>query len=691
MSDAAGGRDAVAAQSLADTTRSAPGGFARIPAKVLPWVVCGLLAVSVGALYGRAVHAPFVFDDHSSVLTNPSIRELWPLWGGATGSTPLSPPIRSVTAGRPLVNFTFALNYAIGALDPVGYHLFNIIVHILAATLLWAIVRRTLRLEYFQGRFDRVAEPLAFLVALVWALHPLQIDAVQYVTQRTELMMGLFYLATMYASIRYFTATVPRQRTAWCALATAACLLGMACKEVMVSAPVMVLLFERTFIARSFRNALQGSWRLYLGLAFGWLLLLALNYGGPRSDTAGFHHFVEHFELPLHAWWLTQARALELYLKLTFWPWPLVIHYEFLLVPLRAALFSLLIVAVLAINTALRLWQRTATGYLGAWVFIILSPTLIVPILTEVAAERRMYLPLAAIVVLVIVGGYALLQTAALQLKSENRAKLVGSSALAITTGLALLVAGVFAIVGARRLTVFESALTLWQDTVFHQPTSFTALTNLGRTLILEGREQEATQYFERALKSNPAMVQRFWGEHLIYAGQPQKAIEHIEEAIRLKPEEAPELRFQLGDGLIQAGQLQEGIKQYEEVVRLEPDSAYYQRNLGAALFNAGRPQEAIKHLKRALALEPGSAVTQQLLADAVNNSRRSNEAINRLRESVQNAPESARLHCKLGTVLLDAGRVDEAIEAFQQALRLQPDFADAQVRLQQAIQAKNR
>jgi protein O-mannosyl-transferase len=690
MSDVAGGRDAFV-PSVTDTTGFAPGGFARIPAKVLPWVVCALLAVPVAALYGRALDAPFICDDYPAVVENASIRKLWPLLSVSPGETPLSAPQQYPTAGRPLVNLSLALNYAIGGLNPVGYHVFNIIAHILASVLLWAIVRRTLRLGYFQGRFDRVSEPLAFLVALVWALHPLQIEAVQYVTQRTELMMGLFYLATMYACIRYFTATSPGQRTAWCVLATAACLSGMACKEVMVTAPVMALLFERTFIAGSFRKALETSWRLYLGLALGWGLLLVLNYGGPRSDTAGFDAFVAHSEIPLYAWWLTQAKALEMYLTLAFWPWPLVIHYAFFFDTLRAVLIPLLIVAVLGLYTVVNLWQRTATGFLGAWVFIILSPTLVVPIATEIAAERRMYVPLAAIVALVIVGGYALLQDAAVRRKSQKRAQSVAPWSLAITTIFALLAAGVFAIVGARRLTAFESPLALWQDTVLHQPTSFIALGNLGRQLILEGREQEATEYFERAVELNPAKAQSSWGRLLIRVGKPRKAIEHIEEAIRLLPDEAPELRYELGVSLIEAGQLPEGIKQLAEVVRLEPNSAYYQRNLGAALFNAGRPQEAIKHLKRALALEPGSTETQQFLALAVNDSRRSNEAINRLRKSVQNAPESARLRSKLGTALLDADRVDEAIEEFQQALRLQPDFADAKQGLQQALEAKKR
>ena len=146
-----------------------------------------------------------------------------------------------------------------------AYHVFNIIVHVLSALLLMAIVQRTLCLDYFEGKFERASGPLSFVVALLWTLHPLQTETVVYVTQRTELMVGFFYLATLHASLHYWAAVSSSGRKIWLVLATVACLAGMASKEVMVTAPVMVLLFERTFVARSFWRALKNSWPLYVG------------------------------------------------------------------------------------------------------------------------------------------------------------------------------------------------------------------------------------------------------------------------------------------------------------------------------------------------------------------------------------------------------------------------------------------
>lgn len=241
-----------------------------------------LLGAVVWQVYGRAVNAPFVFDDRGAIVDNPSIVRLRPLFGDAEGPGSLNAPKGFITAGRPLVNLSLAINYHFGGLNPTGYHLFSIVVHVASAMVLWGIVRRTLALDYFSGEFDRVAMPLSWTVALVWAVHPLQTDAVEYATQRTELMVGFFYLATLYASLRYFGAGTHGWRTAWLALSTLACLLGMPCKEVMVSAPLIVLLYERTFIAGSFRQAWRNSWPLYVGLLSTYGLLLALNYDGPR-------------------------------------------------------------------------------------------------------------------------------------------------------------------------------------------------------------------------------------------------------------------------------------------------------------------------------------------------------------------------------------------------------------------------
>ena len=169
-----------------------------------------VLGSAVWLVYGGSLHAPFVFDDRQSIVDNYSITTLWPPWGDGELPGPLTPPHDISTAGRPLVNLSLALNYHFGHLDPTGYHALNMVLHVLAALLVCTIVRRTLRLAYFAGRFDHVAEVLALVAAIIWTVHPLQTETVEYVTQRTELLVGLFYLATLYGSLRYWEAATSR-------------------------------------------------------------------------------------------------------------------------------------------------------------------------------------------------------------------------------------------------------------------------------------------------------------------------------------------------------------------------------------------------------------------------------------------------------------------------------------------------
>ena len=193
---------------------------------VAPTVLTALAA----AAWANSLSAPFIFDDRPAILGNPHIRQLWPL------SRALSAPPRSILGGRPVPGLTLAINYALGELDVRGYHAFNLALHVLSALILLGIVRRTLARS---ARLVSAARPLALVTAAIWLVHPLQTDAVTYVTQRTELLMGLFYLLTLYAAIR---ASEGSRSWPWQTASVVSCALGMASKEVMITAPLMVML-----------------------------------------------------------------------------------------------------------------------------------------------------------------------------------------------------------------------------------------------------------------------------------------------------------------------------------------------------------------------------------------------------------------------------------------------------------------
>jgi protein O-mannosyl-transferase len=559
------------------------------------------LAAAVAAVYGPAVDSPFIFDDATSVVNNPSIRRLWPLVDFSSDLSPLSPPRGLPTSARPVVNLSLALNYGFGRLNPMGYHVVNMVVHTFSALLLWAIVYRTLRSAYFRGRFDGVAGWLSFVAALLWAVHPLATETVNYVTQRTELVMACFYLLTLLAGLRYWAAESSASRTAWLLLATVACLLGMLSKEVMVSAPLVVLLFERTFLAGSFGRALRDSWPLYLGLALTWIPLLGIIWYGPHTPNAGFD-----LEVPAAAWWYTQAKVLFVYLKLVVWPWPLVIHYEMPYLDSFAAGWPwALAAALLVAATLLLVWRRTAVGFVGACVLAILAPTFLIPMANEVAAERRMYLPLAAIVPCLVVAGYALADRLARYLRLRVGRTSVGQIPIATTVVAALAVAGTFGLASAGRSAMYQDELLLWHDAALHQPDNYTVRYNHGTLLAIAGRNQQAIAQFEEALRLRPNSADAHFNlaRALAESGLRPEAIGHYQQALRLNPEFAA-AHNNLGLLLAGAGEAQAAIGHYEEAVRLVPDFAAAHSNLGIELAGAGRMQEAIEHFEQALELK---------------------------------------------------------------------------------------
>ncbi|MGA2605090.1 MAG: hypothetical protein ABSG14_12755, partial [Verrucomicrobiia bacterium] len=350
-----------------------------------------IIAAGIGA-YHNSFRGPFILDDVSSILENPHIRHLWPI-GEA-----LSPSANSMVGGHPVVNLSLAVNYALGGLAVWGYHALNLTIHILAALTLYGIVRRTLLRPVLEAHFGASGEWVALAVAVLWAVHPLQTEAVTYLSERGESLMGLFYLLTLYGFIRGVESPGHGR---WFVLSVVACALGMATKEVMVTAPLMVLLYDRAFVSQSFREAWSRHGRLYLGLAGTWLLLGYLMAGSRNLLDRGVGYGLGI------TWWtyaLTECRAVVHYLWLALWPAPLVFDYgdaitgDITIWHLTEATPYALILAVLAAGVLVELRRQPAMGFLGAWFFVILAPSSsVVPVAGQPMAEHRMYLPLAAV------------------------------------------------------------------------------------------------------------------------------------------------------------------------------------------------------------------------------------------------------------------------------------------------------
>jgi len=600
---------------LADSARPKPGLSQRrlIPLLI---VIAGLWA------YHNSFQGPFIFDDLPSIPENRHIHHLWPL------GTAMSAPPSSPVAGRPVVCLTLALNYALGGLNVWGYHALNLAVHILSALVLFGILRRTFEGRELRERFGANAAWLAGAIALIWEVHPLQTESVTYIVQRTESLMSLFMLLTLYCVIRSEESANVRS---WQEVAVVSCAVGMGCKEVMVVAPLTVLLYDRVFLASSFRDLWRRRGAMYIGLAATWLILAALVALTTREMTG-----LGMREIAPWGYLKTEAGVIVHYLRLCFWPRPLAIDYFDW--PISQSWTDCLVpglfVLVLLGATVLAFRSRPWLGFLGAWFFLILAPTSsILPSLGEVAAERRMYLPLAAVVSLVVGGGWRVLDCI-MDGRSDARAvRWWGRIAL------------VAAVLGQGWMTIqrnedYRSDVAIWSDVVAHRPQNTRALINLGTVLAGRGRTVEALALYRKALQLDPTNSDAHFNLGVTLAGRNEldEALVHLNEAARLVPESAI-VQYHLGLVLAQKGDLSAASRRLTESLRFDPRNATAHNALGVVLARQGQPAEAEKEFASAVKLQP----------------------------------EFAEAHANLGLAFAQLGRMKDAVRQWEIAVQLDP------------------
>ena len=623
------------------------------------WAALGvvLLVVINAAVYSRSVAVPFIFDDLTSIPENPNIRQLWPPWKAMS-----APPQLGAAGGRPLVGLSLAVNYAIGGLNVRGYHVFNVLVHVLAALALWGMVARTLASPRLGGRFG--GRGAAFAVALVWSVHPLLTEPVTYIVQRTELMMGLCYLLTLYAALRAWDAAQPGR---WEAASIAACALGMACKEVMVTAPVMVVVHDLLLRGLPWRELLRRRQRLYGGLAATWLVLIAILAGGAQFKGA----LTSAGNVGSLAYLWLQAKAIVHYVRLCLWPWPLRLAYDWQPPGLLGGLpYAVIVLALLA--GAVAAWRtRPWLTFAACWFFLILAPTSsIIPLPTEMLAERRMYLPSAAVIALVVLGVRSLWS------RLEGGGTRTTVSPLVPAAALAMVVAGL-AFLSWHRLDAYRTLLSIWTDSVEKAPGSAVARNNLGMALAFAGRVVEAQDRFREALDLDPGRAISHYnlGYTLAHQGKYAEAIGHLREALRLNPKDAG-AHYALAMSLLATGQRGEGVRHFEESVALNPNDGEVHREMANALVAEGDLGGAARHYEEALRLDPADFRAHSKYGNLMTNLGRQAEAADHYREALRLSPSDARTRNNLATSLLAMGQGPEAIQELERALQDDPRYA---------------
>jgi Tfp pilus assembly protein PilF len=557
-------------------------------------VAAAVIALLLAAAYSNSFRGAWVYDDFSAVVRNASLESVSRAWAPPTNGSPVS--------GRPLVNVSFAANVAVGGLNPVGFHLANILIHFAATLALFGVIRRTLLLARWRQRFAGDSTMLATMIATVWCVHPLQTESVTYVAQRSEALMGFCYLLTLYTFIR----SVDSPRAGWWQIASiATCAAGMASKEVMVSAPIFVLIFDRTLVAGSFATAWRQRGRYYAGLAASWFVLAGLVVNsGNRAGTAGFGTV---------SWWtyaLAQCHSIAVYLKLALWPAPLVFDYGVETPGVAEVIWGGALVGAIAVATWVMRRKIAPGALLSVWFLLILAPTSsVLPIVTETMAEHRMYLPLIGPVAVAIFALHAVVGR-----------RVVFASAMATV---------LFAGLTWHRNLDYRGEKELWRDTVAKRPGNPRARFNFAVQLAEAGDATHAIAEYEAALRLRPnfASAHINLANLMVSRGNLSAAEEHASTALRIDPAQSA-AHNALGNVRLQRGDVTGALAEYESALRLAPDNADVRNNLATALTRANRLTDALHEYEIAVRQIPGSALVQFNIANTLARLGRFAEAI---------------------------------------------------------------
>jgi protein O-mannosyl-transferase len=397
-----------------------------------------------------------------------------------------------------------------------------------------------------------------------------------------------------------------------------------------------------------------------------WLLLglLILSMGGTRGEVAGFNVGA--------TWWsyaLKQCEAIILYLRLTIWPHPLIVFYgtDVVTNPL-AVWWQLLVLVALVSGTFYAVWKNAVLGFCAMWFFAILAPSSsVVPLISQTVSEHRMYLSVAAPLVLFV---------AALFMFSPR-------SALAASLGCA----SAFGIISARRNVDYRSELSIWADTVAKAPHNARARVNLGAALSGQGDAAGARTQYEIAIQQNPSLPEALNNLATLYLDikEVTKAIQACEAALRIQPKFAL-AHNNLGTALIQAGRTAEGISHLQTALQLKPEMAEAHCNLSPALLGMGKTDEALTHAETAVRLKPTLALAHFNLATVLLAKSDVSRAASALETAIQLNPGYAEAHSNLGTLYYRAGDAARAVPHYEAAIRAKPDYLDARNNLASAL-----
>ena len=624
------------------------------------WLPGILLVLATIVAYLPMWHAGFIWDDDDYVTANWTLHNLEGLkhiWFDTT-ATPQY---------YPLVHTTFWLEYHIWKLNPLGYHVVNVLLHSLGAILFWRVLKR---LEL----------PGAWLAAAIFALHPVNVESVSWITERKNVLSSVFFFAAAWAYLRFAGKWENKERGwGWWFLALLLFVCALLSKTAACSLPAALLLVcwwkkGRLAVGDLLPTIPFFIVALWLGLQTARLEQNHVGASGPEWSFS----FAERC--------LIAGRALWFYAGKLFWPADLTFIYPRWHIDTGIWWQWLFPVAALAVVAGLWLARkRIGRGPLAAVLFFAatLFPALgffnTFPMLFSFVADHFQYLAGTGTIALAAAG----ITVASARLgKKLSFLKFAGC-------GLLLLVLGTLT---WRQTRMYSDVETLWQTTLRQNPQCWLAHNNLGLILADKGLLDEGIAQFQVALAIRPQYPAAYnnLGTALMHKEKINEAIADFQKALQLNPDYA-EAFNNLSAALLRKGQTDEAITSCQKALQIKPDYAEAYNNLGSALIQKGRTDEAMDDFQKALSIKPDYAEAQYNLANTWLQKGQNSRAIVEFQKVLAIQPDHADAHNNLGNLLFQKGELDQAIGQYQSALAIKPDNLEACDNLGMALTRKGR
>jgi tetratricopeptide (TPR) repeat protein len=614
----------------------------------------GLILLLVIVAYLPAIRGGFIWDDDAYVTENPTLRT-------AGGLARIWFKLGAVPQYYPMVHTMFWIEHQLWGLHPLGYHVVNVLLHALGAILLWMVLRR-------------LAVPGAWLGAAIFAVHPVQVESVAWITERKNVLSGVFYLSSLLSLLAFFRIGAAADRDAgsrekFYVLGLLFYILALLSKSVTCTLPVILLLLLWWKRGRVRWGEVLRLAPLFLaGIALGFVTVwVEKNFVGAEGEEWALS-FLDRLVIAGRALWFYAGKLL--------WPHPLIFNYPRWEIDSGSWAQYLPLAAAAAVVAALWAWRsRIGKGPLVAVLFfaVTLAPALgffdVYPMRYSFVADHFQYLASLGLIAL-FAGAAAAFSRRWLPLPPRT----VGAALL-------LLVLGVLT---WRQGREYRNVETLWRATIAKNPSSWMAHHNLGNELIEQGRLDEAVEQFRAALREKPDHYKAHasLGSALSQQGKFAEAEREYAEALRLHPNYA-NAYYDLGLLQQKQGDLEAAAKSFEAALRIRPNHALAHYALGVVLRRQKRDADAIEQLSDALAITPDYAPAHLSLGLIFHEQGKMEEAVRQYREALRCDPGLANAHHALGVALISQNQVPEARKEFEKALQIDPTLQEARRNLE--------